>query len=114
MNEGIRIQQTLANLADPDNEIHKKAYEAIRASADVRFVDGLITMLRNADTESRLRRDCISLLGYIGESEIVPALLDLLHNTAWHDLKSEIVTALGLIGDNVAVPDLLEMLNQSE
>ena len=63
------VQDMLAKLTGSDRFAQQKALEFISQSNDVRFVDGLIDLVQ--ETDSTLQRDCVSLLGHLGDNRAV-------------------------------------------
>jgi HEAT repeat protein len=104
------IDKTLQKLAAGTPTEQDQAYEVIKYTRDVRFVDGLIDLLRDADYP--LLRACIMLLGIIGDPDAVPFLLDILRNRKDETLQADVIEALGHIGDPETVPVLIDLLNK--
>jgi len=102
------IQITLSELAGTDPHKQRQARKLISQSDDVRFVHGLIDILDTAD--DYLQRDCITLLGKLGDNQAVPTLTALLNREPMNDeLQEDVIIALGRIGDDRAEPPLLSL-----
>lgn len=102
------IQTMLADLTGADPQRQRQARKLISQSSDVRFVHGLIDRLDIAD--SYLQRECINLLGKIGNNQAVPILTDLLHQQPIdEELQEDMIIALGRIGDKRAETPLLSL-----
>lgn len=102
------IQTTLADLIGTDPHRQRQARKLISQSDDVRFVVGLIDLLDTAD--GYLQRECINLLGKIGNNQAVPILTELLNRQPIdEELQEDVIIALGRIGDDRAESPLLSL-----
>lgn len=102
------IQNTLEDLTGSDPHRQRQARQTIRESKDGRYVDGLLTLLDDANLY--LLRECINLLGRIGNPKAVPTLVELLDNkTDDQELQEDIILALGRIGDDRAIDSILSL-----
>lgn len=104
------IQNTLADLAGNDPHKQRQARQTIRESTDERYVDALLDCL--PDANPYLMRECINLLGRIGNPNALPTLIDLLEREPVdEELQEDVIIALGRIGDDRAVDALLSLTN---
>jgi len=104
------IQITLSDLTGIDPHTQRQARKLISQSDDVRFVQGLIDLLDTAD--EYLQRECITLLGKLGNKQAVPTLTEFLnYQPINHELQEDVIIALGRIGDDRAETPLLSLAN---
>jgi HEAT repeat protein len=104
----VDVQTTLSELAGTDPHAQRQARKLISQSDDSRFVHGLVDLLDSAD--EYLQRECITLLGKIGNDQAVPRLTELLNHQSIHDeLQEDVIIALGRIGDDRAESSLLQL-----
>lgn len=104
----VDIQNTLDDLAGGDPHLQRRARQIILESRDERYVDGLLTLLDDSDLY--LLRECINLLGRIGNPKALPTLIDLLNREPNDDeLHEDVIIALGRIGDDRAVDSILAL-----
>jgi len=110
-------ETTVADLQSGDAKVRRFAVNSL---GSVKPGDAAVKLLVTTigDTCVDVAADAVGVLGKVGDTEAVPALIETLHSTrrttTGHTVRGLAAVALGRIGDVRAVVPLVELLSSSE
>ena len=104
------VQSVLALITDEDEDIRRTAIEILNATKDEAAVERLLAATE--DTDWWVRERAVDALAEIGNTKVVPRLVEMLGQNSKTD--TVVVRALSKLGNESILPKLLPLLGKGE